>query len=246
MKYYGELALLGAFTYEDAAKIIKNSNPTKTLELFLKRGYIKRVKRDLYVCSDLATGGDLVDRFRISSKINDSSFVCCHSAFEFYGFYNQVYFVNQVMSHKRFSNFEYDGMTYEYFSSKSPKQIDIVKGVRVSSLERTVVDSINTLGKSMDVEEMLKCLESIPAIDEEKIKEMLLIYDKDPLYRKTGYILSHFQKELNLSDDFFLFCKKHSKSKNIVKISNHELGDLKYVSEWRILAFKELLRLIYK
>lgn len=246
MKFYGQLALLGAFTYKEAAKIIKNSNPMKTLDLFLKCGYIRKVKRNLYVCVDLATGADLADRFRIASKINDDSFVSCHSAFEFYGFYNQVYFTNQVSSYRRFSNFEYDGMQFESLISNESKQIDYLKGVRVTSLERTIVDSINTLGKTMDVEELLKCLELIPSLEEEKIKEMLLTYNKDSLYRKAGYILSYFKNDFGLSEEFFVFCKEHSKSKNIVKISNHEINKLQYISEWNILAYKELLRLLYK
>ena len=47
----------------------------------------------------------------------------------------------QVSSTNKFSNFEYGDYYYHCYISKIDKQIDLVKGVKVTSLERTIVDS---------------------------------------------------------------------------------------------------------
>lgn len=246
MKYYPELASLGTFTYENAKKVIKNSNPTKTLGFYVQEGYVKKIKRNLYTCVDFITGAEHANKFVISTCINDDSYVFAHSAFEFYGFYNQVFNNCQVASQQRFAPFEYNDISYECFASKTNKQVENIKNIKITSLERTVIDSIYMIGKVMDLEELLKCLELIPFLEEDKLKEMLLEYDSDLLYRKSGYILSYFQNELNLSNDFFDFCLSHTKSKNIGKISNYEINRLQYIPKWNILAYKDLLKLISK
>ena len=246
MKYYQELGLLGVFTYEDACQIIKSSNPMKTLLKYIDLGYIRRIKRNLYVCVDLINGEDVVDKYTIASKVNEASFLVCHSAFEFYGYYNQVFYNCQIGSIKKFSEFEYGGINYEYFSTDSLIQVESIKGARVTSIERTIIDSIDLLGKAMDIEELLKCLELIQFVSEEKLKEVLLAYNKDLLYRKCGYILSYFKEALNISDSFFDFCLSKSNIKNRGKISNYEINKLEYIPKWHLYAYKDLLKLMDK
>ena len=96
------------------------------------------------------------------------------------------------MSHKRFTEFNYGDYRYRCFLSNNSIQVDSIQGVKVTSIERTIVDSINLLGKSMDIEELVKCIELIHHVNEKKIEEMLEYYDKDLLYRKVGYVLSYF------------------------------------------------------
>lgn len=246
MKYYSELALLGAFNYEKARKVIKTNNPMKTLISYINHGYVNKIKHNLYTCVDLATKIDLTNKFENASKITENSFVVGHSAFEFYGFYNQIFYNCQVGSIKKFNEFKYDNVQYQCYALKSDIQVDLIKGVRVTTIERTIVDSINYLDEMMDLEELLKCIDVVPMVNEEKIKEMLLFYDKDLLYKKVGYILSYFKYDLNISDSFFDFCLSHMNPKNrgkIVKDSNYKL---EYISKWKIYAYKDLLKFIRK
>ena len=246
MKYYQELFKLGVFNLEQASNIINHNNPIQTLSLYIKSGLIRKIKRNLYICVDLATGDDIVDKTVIASKINNNSFIMGHTAFQFYGFYNQIYNNCQVGSLKKFKEFEYDDVNYECYLTDNLKQIETIKGVKVTSIERTIVDSIDMIGKVMDLEELLKCIDIIPMVDESKLKEMLLEYDKDLLYRKTGYVLSYFKNDLDISDSFFDFCLEHSNQKNRGKISNYEINELEYIPKWHLYAYKNLLKLISK
>lgn len=247
MKYYKELAKLGTFTLEDVNTITKNtSKSSKALNTLIKLGIIKRLRRNLYTCVDLITGDAASNKYIIASNINDNSYVSYHSAFEFYGFYNQVYNEVQVSSFKRFINFEIEDNNYRCFLTKSNISIETIGGVKVSSIERTIVDSINMLGKVMDVEELVKCLQLIHFVDEKKIIEVLKEYNKEILYRKVGYFLSFFKESFELDDAFFEYCKSNSDFTYRGKISSNEINELTYIKEWSLYGYKNILSIANK
>ena len=247
MKYYQELAQLGIFTIDDVINVTGNRDKAeKATGSLLKNGVIRRIKRNLYSAVNPYTLEDFSNRFIIASNITDSSFVSYHSAFEFYGFYNQVFYEVQVSSKKKFKQFTYGEYEYTCFETNSLKQVEIIQETKIVTIERAIVDSINMLGKVMDVEELVKCIDLVHRVDEEKMKEMLLEYDKDILYRKVGYFLSYFKEDLNISDDFFVFCKEHSNCKNVGIISSGEVRNLEYVIDWGLYAYKDLKKIIEK
>ncbi len=58
-------------------------------------------------------------------------------------------------------------------------------GVRITDLERTVIDSIRDFNKIGGFEELLNCLESVHYLDETKLKRYLDIYNTQGLYQKA-------------------------------------------------------------
>lgn len=246
MKFYQNLASIPVFNLFEASNIIKNKTVSKSLNSMINEGSVHRIKRNLYTCVDFSTGDDYANRFEIASKISDDSFISFHSAFEFYGFYNQTYFDVQVCSSKRFSEFEYDGYNYKSYLTNSLAQVNLIQGVRVASIERTIVDSINMLGKVMDVEELVKCLDLIHMVKEEKILEMLKIYDKEILYRKVGYVLSFYKDELSISNAFFEECKKRGVLSNKGYLTSKEKEYLIFNPDWGLYSYKNLRKLVSK
>lgn len=248
MKYYKDLAQLTAFTLKDARQKIDggSGNTPQVLNAMVKNGSVRRIRKNLYTCTDFVNGGDVANRFDIASKITPSSFVAFHSAFEFFGFYNQVFYDVQVCSQNRFSNFEDKGYYYRFFASGTNSQVDILRGVKVTSIERTIVDSINMLGKVMDTEELLKCIELVNLVNEQKIRDILLVYNKDILFRKVGYILSFFKDEFHISDGFFNFCKEKSDIYHIGYLCSNEPRKMEFVSQWGLYAYKDLRSLTDK
>lgn len=247
MKYYQSLAPLGVFSLKEAVEVIGNEyNAKKYLSRMIKNNQICRVKKNLYSIIDPITQYDSTSQFVIASHITDNSFIGLHSAFEFYGFYNQTYTDIHVFSSKRFEPFQYRNYFYRCFVSNSLTQVEQIQGVSITTVERTIVDSINMLGKAMDIEELIKCLELIHHINEEKIKEMLEEYDKDLLYRKVGYVLSFFKDDYNLSKGFFEFCKEKSNVLNYGYLSYLENKNLEFINEWGIYAYKDLNKIVNK
>ncbi len=240
MKYFKELSQFNTFTINDARKIIGNLPATKKyIKSMVVSGYIHKIRKNLYTCYDVGLSEDYANRFQIGSGINDNSYISYHSAFEFYGFYNQIYSEIQVSSNKRFTPFEYNGYSYICYANDIDIQIDTIQDVKITSLERTIVDSINMLGKVMDIEELIKCLDLVRFVDESKIMEMLGAYHKEVLYRKVGCVLSFYKSDLKLSDSFFESCLSKGVVSNHGKIVNDD-DNLVYDPTWGLYTYRDL------
>jgi len=246
LKYYKELTELQCFTRADVERITSNAETANSLLTnYQKKGYIKAVKRNLYVVVSMETGQILPNRYRIASHITDGAYISHHSAFEHYGYANQVFYEVYVSGDKRFNPFEYDDVSYRYVAPRLSVGVEEKPdGVCVTDIERTVLDNINDFEKIAGLEELLRCLELIPIINEEKLLEYLERYGKQFLYQKAGYVLTHFKNELRLSERFFEVCgRKVSKSvRYFYNGVEHEQNV--FDNRWQLFVPKNLLKIL--
>jgi predicted transcriptional regulator of viral defense system len=211
MKYYKELLNLRCFTRADVERLTGSAGAANSLlNDYQKKGYISSIKRNLYVAISMETEQAAANRYFIASHITDGAYLSHHASFEYYGYANQVFYEVYVSGLKRFRPFEYDGVNYRYIA---PRILDgVIKepdGVCVTDTERTILDSIGDFEKIAGLEELLRCLELVPYLNEEKLLAYLDIYGKHILYQKAGYILGHLKKELRLTERFFEICERH-------------------------------------
>ena len=245
MKYYQRLLEMGCFTRDEVCALTGNYNTAGTLlKNYLKKGYILQVKRNLYVAVNLADRQPVVNKQRIAGRITPTSYVSHHAAFEYYGCANQVSYQVEVSSDTAFATFSFDGITYMYIASRiADGVITRPDGVRITDMERTVLDGIHDFEKVAGLEELLRCIELIPTVREDKLLTYLASYGKQVLYQKAGYILRHFQHALNLSDAFFSEC-----AANIGKSTRYlsANGGGIYNGEWRLMVPADLMKLTSK
>ena len=211
LKYYEKMIDMGCFSREDVNKLTGNPATTHSLLYdYVNKGLIERVRRDLYVTISLETKQPVRNRYAIASKISDHTYITHHSAFEYYGCANQVYYDVYVGGEKFFSEFNYDGVEYKFVK---PHIIDGItssdNGIMVTDIERTILDSINDFEKISGLEELLKCIALVPSVKEDILLKYLKQYNRKFLYQKTGYILEHFKDILNLSNSFFKECLRN-------------------------------------
>ncbi|MBR3564063.1 MAG: transcriptional regulator [Clostridia bacterium] len=210
MKYYEKLISMGCFSRNDIEKLIGNNSTAGSLIYeYLRRGYIERVRRDLYVTISLETYQPIVSRYRIGSALFEDAVISHHSAFEMYGYANQVFNVVYVMTANRFIDFSYGGVTYHRVNPSYPEDnIQIIK-TNTTSIEKTVIDSIEDLDKIAGLEETVRCIQMIPSLNERKLLTILEKRNNCFLWQKCGYILSEMNDTLLLTDSFFKQCKDH-------------------------------------
>ena len=60
--------------------------------------------------------------------------------------------------------------------------------VKVTTLERTVIDCIDRIDRSGGTEELLQSIRSVQYLDENRLLEILEDYNKATLYKKTGFV----------------------------------------------------------
>jgi predicted transcriptional regulator of viral defense system len=243
MKYYEDLLDKKCFTFKDVELLVGgNRNTAKSLlRQYTQKGFVQNVKKNLYVAISIETGMPAASSYQIASNITSSSYVSHRSAFAYYGYTNQVAYEMNVSSENPFSNFEYDGIDYIHISSRIPDGIIEKQGVRITDIERTVIDYIGDFERIGGLEELLRCLGMITFLSEEKLLQYLAVYDKEVLYQKTGYVLHHFKDSLKLSDSFFRECsQKKGKSKRYFQ-KNENRDKLVYDSMWGLVVPKDLL-----
>lgn len=148
MKHYEKLIELGCFSRNDLIAITGSDAAANSLiHDYLKKGFIERVRRDLYTVISIETKQPIPTRYQIASRLFDDACVSHHSAFEYYGYANQVFYEIYVTTQNRFQSFEYDGVTYHRIASRYEASAELSGDVRVTGLERTVIDSINDFEK---------------------------------------------------------------------------------------------------
>ncbi len=207
----------------------------------VKSGKYIKIRSNLYALIDPSTNDIYSTKFEIASNISDTSFICFHSALEYYGIANQVFNDITVGSLTKFNNFIFRDNEYIYKYSKSTLFVNNVvsEGVRVTSLEKTIVDCIDEISLSGGIDEVLNALEQVKYLNEDKLIAVLEEYNKMFLYQKVGYLLEIYNYQLNLSNDFFIGCKSHLTNKTNYLIK----GEFKNVSlnkEWNLLVPKNI------
>ncbi len=246
MDPYKELAALRCFTHSDMVRITGSESAAQwQIKNYLKKGYIERVRRDLYAVVSMETEQPIPSRFQIASRISDDSFVSHHSAFEFYGYANQVFYDVYFATKKKVRPFDYDGLHYQPVVWRGNTGIqETNNGVRVTSLERTMIDSIADFTRIGGLEELLRCLSLIPSLDENKLLESLEIYGRGQLYQKAGYVLEAYKGELSLSDAFFEKCVTQVSVSKTYLFDKQD--DFVFHEKWLLYAPKELKKLVGK
>lgn len=239
MDVFTELAKYPVFTIDDVKKLTENEKTAYSqLNRLMKKDLVKKIRKNIYSAVNPTTGQMVATRYQIACAITDTAYISHHSAFEYYGVANQVFYEVYVSSETRFNHFDYDNVTYKYVASRMKEGIVEAKnttGVRITDLERTVIDSVRDFNKIGGFEELLNCLEGVHYLDETKLKRYLEIYNTQGLYQRAGYLLEHYSKEMQLSREFVEYCKsKIGKSRRYLVSEAKE--NSYYNSEWELMV----------
>ena len=242
MKLYFELMKKPIFTTEDVNIYYNNMNSARSaIKRLMKEGMVAKIRNNMYTCISGETGAPIANRFQIASHITPTSYVSHHTAMEYYGITDQVYYDVYVSSETGFRDFTFDGYTYCFIASKSLEGIDeppYSGGILVTDLERTVVDCIKDMDKIAGVEEVIQNIENLHKLQGKRILKYLYIYKNQFLYQKIGYLLWQQREKLGLSEDFFEECKKQiGKSKRY--LIRDQIGG-RYDDEWRLIIPDDL------
>lgn len=238
MNLYYELLGRPVFTAEDVSQYYNNVNSTRsTLKRLLNQNLIVKIRNNLYTCISGETGMPVANRYQIACKITDTAYLSHHTAIEYYGLSDQVYYDVYVASETRFRDFEFDGYTYKYIPAKIQSGVEEVKysgGVRVTDLERTLTDSIKDMDDISGIEEIISFIRSIRKLDEKKLCQYLNEYGRQCLFQKTGYLLETYYANAGITDIFYEFCQKHiGKSKRYL---SKDVQQGVYNSKWKLVV----------
>ena len=242
MNLYFELLKKPIFSTEDVNAFYNNMDSARSaVKRLMKDGMVAKIRNNMYTCISGETGAPIANRFQIASHITPTSYVSHHTAMEYYGITDQVYYDVYVSSETSFREFTFDGYTYCFVASKSPEGIEkppYSGGIAVTNLERTIVDSIKDMDKIAGIEEVVQNIENIHRMQEKRLLKYLELYQNQFLYQKMGYLLGKQKDKVGLSDSFFQECKEQiGKSKRY--LTRDQVGG-RYDDEWRLIIPDDL------
>ena len=206
------------------------------LQRWQRQGLAMQIRRNLYCMVDPVSGQPTVNKFEIGSRLSDSAYISHHTALEFHGIAHQPFNEVMVTSSTRITPFTFDDTDYHFYQDKiggqgviTPKGSPLVK---VTDLERTLIDCIDRIDRSGGIEELLHCMESVVLLDEKKLLIYLHAYAKSFLYQKTGYLLERITDQARISSDFIETCRKMGKS-HVKWLTNSDESDT-FIKEWQL------------
>lgn len=238
MNIYFEMLKHPVFSVDDVLQYYSNYESARSaVKALVRKGLAIKIRSNMYTCISGETNAPVANRFQIASSITPTSCVSHHTAFEYYGMMNQVYYDVYVSSQTLFRDFSFDGYDYHCIKTDVLEEIDSPEysgGIRVTSLERTVIDSIKSMDKIAGTEELLEILKVCPKLDEKKLKDYIALYDNRFLWQKTGFFLSMFKEQLCISGDFIDLCKKESGKSH--RYFSYDARNGKYDSDWQLIV----------
>lgn len=240
MNLYFELLKKPVFCMEDVNEYYSNIESARSaVKRLMKEKMVAKIRNNMYTCISGETGAPVANRFQIASHITPTSYVSHHTAMEYHGITDQVYYEVYVSSETSFREFTFDGYTYRYVASRSLDGVEkpaFSGGIAVTNIERTIVDCIKDMDKIAGMEEVVQNIESVGRMQEKRMLKYLELFQNQFLYQKTGYLLSARQEEMGLSDVFFVSCKEQiGKSKRYLT-RDQEGGQ--YDAEWKLVVPK--------
>jgi len=230
------------FNYDDVKDEFTNlSTYFSFLNREINKGTIKQIKKGLYALVDVSTGTIYANKFQIASKLNNDSFFSYHEAIEYYGFANQSfisnfnYLTSYYPAHIIFDGVRYVGKKMEYKEFVLDRMDK--EGIRVATLERTVIDSIDNIGLAGGLEEVEYLLDYVNYLKMDDIIKILEKYNKSVLYQKVGYLFEKFYRD-KLPKSFYDLClSKKAKTVRYLDYSR-SLKD-KLNKKWNLIVREE-------
>ena len=229
------------FTYRDIKEMYPNRDSFNSfLRRSLKSGSIKQVKKGLYAVVDPTTGAIYASKFQIACRLFDDAYFSYHEALEYYGLATQSFISRfTYLTHVYVNDVDFGENIYS--SKKSTCDLEILdhmkqNGVRVVSLERAIIDSIDNPGYAGGLEEIENALNGCRELNLDKVIKMLVYYGKSFLYQKVGYLFEkHFGDKI--PESFYKLCLSNSGNK--IQYFEANVGFAKLILKWKLMVPKE-------
>jgi predicted transcriptional regulator of viral defense system len=215
MRFEEFLAAHPVFRVEEAPGYGGNPWTLKaTLAYHCRRGHIFRVRRGLYAVVPPGASPDTcpVDPYLLGSRLAPDAVLGYHTALEVHGKAHSVferfhYFTERRTRALFFRALRFEGVRPPAALRRKRKQdfgLETLDRsglpVRVTGLERTLVDVLDRPDLGGGWEEVWRSLESVEFFDVERVVRYALLLGNATVAAKAGYFLDQHREELMIDD----------------------------------------------
>ena len=208
------------FTREEFAESLRargraEATVASHLARWRRQGRISAVKRGVFVrTGDAERGqGAAPDYVALASRMAADAAVAYHTALEVHGFAQSLFEQLTFITWTRTKATLYEGRRFVPVRPRAPlRDVDRGEGwlekadragteIRVTSIERTLVDVLDRLDLAGGVHEVWRSLLSVPAFDPVPLEEYLSVLGSKTLTAKVGFFLEARARDLVVPAD---------------------------------------------
>ncbi len=217
-------------------------------------GRLLRVRRGLYATVPNGVPSDQVevDPYLMSTKLAEGAVVAYHAALQFHGRAYSMWSRFPYLAWRNQHSFRFRGM--EFFSVLFPAKIRKLKDaggqileqryaggvVRVTTLERTMVDVLDSPTYGGGWEEIWRCLESVEFFDLDAVVAYALRLGSALTIARVGFYLEQHREALLVEDHYLDRLRKRAPLQPRYLGSKRESGKL--VSGWNLVVPERVLQ----
>ena len=228
--------------------------PDSLLRYHTQKGRLLRVRRGLYAV--VPTGFDpasyQVDPYLLASKMADDAVLGYHTALQFYGKGHSsssryLYLTRHATRVVTLRGNESRGVRFpkrlcakgkEFFGVEAHERAGVL--VRVTSLERTLVDVLDRPDLRGGWEEIWRSLEAVEFFDLDGVVEYALLLENATTVAKVGFFLEQHRNSLMVEEAHLAALRAHRpRSPHYLMRTTRESGRL--IPEWSLVVPPKIL-----
>ncbi|SPD72453.1 Predicted transcriptional regulator [uncultured Desulfobacterium sp.] len=224
------------------------------LDYHVKAGNIVRVRRGLYasVPAEASPENFPLDPFLLAGRLAKDAILAYHTALEAHGkaysvYERFTYLASKPMRLITFRSHLFKGTRFpKALVRNNAESFDVMQTdrsgmeIRITGLERTLVDVLNRPDLSGSWEEIWRSLETIEYFDLDKVTQYTLLLENATTAAKVGFFLDQHRESLMVEDTHLkAFHDLRPRRPHYMERSRRKFGRL--VSAWNLVAPEEIL-----
>jgi predicted transcriptional regulator of viral defense system len=254
-QFFAQHAVFSAAEFAEAYQGASASRDS-ALAYHEKQGHLLRVRRGIYVSVPPGTQSEqvAVDSYALAAKAAPDAVLAYHTALAFFG---KAYSVHQRFEYLtataarpfRFRDQEFRpvqfpkalrGVRQTLWGVKTVERSGV--NLRVTSLERSLVDVLDRPDLSGGWEESWRSLSSVEFFDLDRVVEYALLLDSATVAAKVGLFLSQYREKLMVEDSHLEALRKRKpRAPHYLEPARRgERRDGKFISEWNLIVPRDL------
>jgi len=202
-----------------------NKHTTHALLAYhVKRGHLLRIRRGLYATIPMGHAPDtlVIDPYLVMTRLAGDATIAYHSALQFHGNAYSLLHQHYYVTCQRLRAFSFQGETYvpvalpKAFREMSAATAGVEQQphrgqrVRVTSLERTLVDVLADPVRGGGWEEIWRSLEGIAYVDVDSVVDHTLRLKNANVVARVGYYLAHRREEWMVAPHWLAHLAAHA------------------------------------
>lgn len=236
----------------------KNKNTQKEMLAYhLKKKNIIRIRRGLFASVPLSSRHSAdsyaVDPYLIAGRISKDSVLAYHTALDLHGvsysLFNRIIFLSkQKIRPFTFQQTEFISLPFpDSLIRKKKSDVETMTldrqglNIKVTSLERTVVDILDRPDYAGGWEEIWQSTNHISILDVDIMIKYALLLENATTIAKLGFFLEQHKDQFNIDDKSLLVLEK-KKPNNVHYLERSKRESGKYIKRWNLIVPDQIIK----